>query len=234
MRAFLAHSTASMDQLLDDEIDVYIAVPLDQLGAQAIFMRLMINIILGTVVRQDGRRVAAKRILMVLDEFVRLGRMEKLLDIANVAAGSGVEALFVTQDKGQIETVYGKSDTDSLIGVLKSGDENPALIGSCVTTRIFGLGRMESNTAEWAAAALGERTIITQSIQAPARFGEPRRVSTSEQRQRLMTADQILSMAADEMLCLIGSMPPLRLKALVSHAHRAYRHRLDPNPTRRA
>jgi type IV secretion system protein VirD4 len=221
MRAFLAHSTASMDQLLDDEIDVYIAVPLDQLGAQAIFMRLMINIILGTVVRQDGRRVAAKRILMVLDEFVRLGRMEKLLDIANVAAGSGVEALFVTQDKGQIETVYGKSDTDSLIG-------------SCVTTRIFGLGRMESNTAEWAAAALGERTIITQSIQAPTRLGDPQRVSTSEQRQRLMTADEILSMSADEMLCLIGSKPPLRLKALVSHAHRAYRHKLDPNPTRRA
>jgi type IV secretion system protein VirD4 len=87
MRAFLSRSTASLDDLLDDKIDVFIAVPLDQLGAQAVFMRLLINIVLGTVVRQDGRRVAEKRILMVLDEFVRLGRMEKLLDIANVAAG---------------------------------------------------------------------------------------------------------------------------------------------------
>ena len=169
MRAFLARSTASFDDLLDDKIDVFIAVPLDQLGAQAVFMRLLINIVLGTVVRQDGRRVAAKRILMVLDEFVRLGRMEKLLDIANVAAGSGIEALFVTQDKGQIEAVYGKSDTDSLLG-------------SCVTVRIFGLGRLESNTAEWAASALGDQTVITRSVQAPTRFGESQRISTSEQR----------------------------------------------------
>jgi type IV secretion system protein VirD4 len=221
MRAFLSRSTASFDDLLDDKIDVFIAVPLDQLGAQAVFMRLLINIVLGTVVRQDGRRVARKRILMVLDEFIRLGRMEKLLDIANVAAGSGIEAVFVTQDKGQIEAVYGKSDTDSLLG-------------SCVTSRIFGLGRLESNTAEWAASALGDQTVITRSVQAPSRFGEGQRVSTSEQKQRLMTADQILGMPADEMLCLIGSKPPLRLKALVSHAHPAYRGKLDPNPTRRA
>jgi type IV secretion system protein VirD4 len=207
-----------MDELLDDEIDVYIALPLDQLDAQAVFMRLMINIILGTVVRQDGRRHAKKRILVVLDEFVRLGRMDKLLNLANVAAGAGIEALFITQDKGQIETVYGKSDTDSLLG-------------SCVTARIFGLGRGEAHTAEWVAGALGDRTIITQSIQAPTRFGERQRVSTSEQRQSLTTVGEILEMPADEMLCLIGSKPPLRLKLLVSHAHPAYRHKLDPNPT---
>jgi type IV secretion system protein VirD4 len=221
MRTFLSGSSADFDDLLDDKIDVFIAVPLDQLGAQAVFMRLLINIVLGTVVRQDGRRVAQKRILLVMDEFVRLGRMEKLLDIANVAAGSGIEALFVTQDKGQIEAIYGKSDTDSLLG-------------SCVTSRIFGLGRLESYTAEWAAGALGDQTVITRSVQAPTRFGEGQRISTGEQKQRLMTADQILGMPADEMLCLIGSKPPVRLKALVSHTHPAYRAKLDENPTRRA
>lgn len=43
-----------------------------------------------------------------------------------------------------------------------------------------------------------------------------------------------MEMPADEMLCLIGSKPPLRLKAVVSHAHPAYRKKLDPNPTMRA
>ncbi len=52
--------------------------------------------------------------------------MEKLINIANVAAGCGIEALFITQDKGQIESVYGKGDTASILG-------------SCVTSRIFGL-----------------------------------------------------------------------------------------------
>lgn len=221
MRSFLAASTVNFDDLLDDRIDIFVAVPLDQLDAQAIFMRLLINMILGTVVRQDGRRSAKNRILMVLDEFVRLGRMEKLLNIANVAAGAGVEALFVTQDKGQIETVYGKGDTDSLLG-------------SCVTTRIFGLGRAESNTAEWAADALGDQTILTESRQMPTKMGERPRISTNEHKQKLMTSDQILEMPADEMLCLIGSQPPLRLKALLSYAYPAYKAKLDPNPARRA
>lgn len=221
MQSFLSRSNTNFDDLLDDKIDIFIAVPLDQLGAQAIFMRLLINIVLGTVVRQDGHRLAEKRILLVMDEFVRLGRMEKLLDIANVAAGSGIEALFVTQDKGQIEAVYGKSDTDSLLG-------------SCVTSRIFGLGRLELNTAEWAAKALGQRTVITRSIQAPTKILENRRVTSSEHKQQLLTTDEILGMPANEMLCLIGSKPPLRLKAVVSHFHPSYRKKLDVNPTRRA
>jgi type IV secretion system protein VirD4 len=75
---------------------------------------------------------------------------------------------------------------------------------------------------------------MRRSVQAPTRVGESQRISTSEQRQKLMTADQILGMPADEMLCLIGSRPPLQLNALVSYAHPAYRAKLDENPTRRA
>lgn len=219
MRTFLTTSTANLDDLLDDKIDVFIAVPLDQLDAQTVFMRLLVNMVLGTVVRQDGRRTVKKRILTVLDEFVRLGRMEKLMSIANVAAGSGIEALFVTQDKGQIEAVYGANDTASLLG-------------SCVTLRIFGLGRAETKTAEWAAQALGDQTVLTHSKQEPEKLGAKPRISTSEHKQKLMTADQILEMRSDEILCLIGSKPPIRFKAIVSHRDKKYQFKLDDNPTR--
>ena len=116
--------------------------------------------------------------------------MEKLINIANVAAGCGIEALFITQDKGQIESVYGKGDTASILG-------------SCVTTRIFGLGRAEFETANWAANALGDQTVLTRSKQS-SKFGESRKTSTAEQRQKLMTADQILEMKTGKML-LLGS-----------------------------
>lgn len=223
MRAFLEGSPcrAPLDLLLTDKMDLFIVVPLDQIERQAVFMRLLVNMVLGTVVRQDGQTTVKKRILLVLDEFVRLGRMEKLLSIANVAAGAGIEALFVTQDKGQIETVYGANDTASILG-------------SCVTTRIFGLGRAEIKTAEWAANALGDQTVLTQSTQRATKLGEKPKTSTSEHKQKLMTADQILELPPDEMLCLIGSKPPIRLKAIVSHQHPAYKRKLDRNPTRGA
>ncbi|UFS85752.1 MULTISPECIES: TraG/TraD/VirD4 family protein [Rhizobium] len=42
-----------------------------------------------------------------------------------------------------MESVYGKGDTASILG-------------SCVTTRIFGLGRAEFETANWAVNAVGD------------------------------------------------------------------------------
>lgn len=217
MRGFLSSSTCSLENLFEGRADLFMVVPLDQVDAQAVFLRLLTNIILGMAVRLEGARKPKKNVLLVLDEFVRLGRMEKLINIANVAAGCGIEALFITQDKGQIESVYGKGDTASILG-------------SCVTTRIFGLGRAEFETANWAANALGDQTVLTRTKQSAAKLGESRKTSTAEQRQKLMTADQILEMKTGKMLLLTGSKPPALVDAIVSHRHPVYRQKLDRNP----
>ena len=128
MRPFLAASSFTLDDLLDDRLDLFVVVPLDQVGEQSGYLRLMANLILAAVVRQDGRRVAAKRILLVLDEFTRLGFLQRVLDSATVAAGAGLDALFVAQDRGAIEEVYGERSTDTLLG-------------SCATVRVSGVGR---------------------------------------------------------------------------------------------
>lgn len=153
----------------------------------------------------------------MLDEFVWLGRMEKLVNIANVAAGCGIEALFITQDKGQIESVYGRGDTASILG-------------SCVTTRIFGLGRAEYETASWAANALGDQTVLTRSRQRAVKLGQNPRITTSESRQKLMTADQILELKAGKMLLLMGSKRPLIVDAVVSHDSTIYEGKMNSNP----
>ena len=217
MRTFLVASTCDLERMFAGKTDLFIVVPLDQVDAQAVFLRLVTNIILGMAVRLEGAKKPKKNVLLVLDEFVRLGRMEKLINIANVAAGCGIEALFITQDKGQIESVYGKGDTASILG-------------SCVTTRIFGLGRAEFETANWVANALGDQTVLTRTKQSAAKFGENRKTSTAEQRQKLMTADQILEMRTGKMLLLAGSKPPALIDGIVSHRHPAYRGKLDRNP----
>jgi type IV secretion system protein VirD4 len=144
------------------------------------------------------------------------GTERKLVNIANVAAGSGIEALFITQDKGQIESVHGRGDA-------------AGPLDSCVTIRIFGLGRAETVTAQWAADALGDRTILSESRQ-HGKFGEPPRQTTTEQRQKLLIADQIIEMPTNKMLLLTGSKRPLVIDRIISHSHAAYRKKLDRNP----
>ena len=75
--------------------------------------------------------------------------------MANVAAGCGIEALIITQDKRQIESLYGKGDTASILG-------------SYVIIRIFGPGRAYFETANWVANALGDQTVLTRRKQSAA------------------------------------------------------------------
>lgn len=215
MRHFLTRSSFHMDDLLDDRLDLFIAVPLDQVDKQAVFMRLLINLVLGMVVRQDGRRKVKAPILLVLDEFVRMGRMEQIMNIANVAAGAGVEALFVTQDIGQVQKAYGKNDADSIFG-------------SCITKRLFNLN--DIGTAEWAVRHIGDSTVYSQQIREGKTSSDGRDFSYAEQRQKLITAEQIMEMSADEVLLLVGNRRPLKATQNRYFKNKIYRGRFDQNP----
>lgn len=204
-----------MDELLDDKVDLFIAVPLDQVDKQSVFMRLFINLVLGTVVRQDGRRKVKAPILLVLDEFVRMGRMEQIMNIANMAAGAGVEALFVTQDTGQVEKAYGPNGARSIFGF-------------CITKRVFNLNDIE--TAEWAARHFGENTVYSQQISEGKSVHEGRDFSYSEQSQKLMTAEQVMVMKADELLLFVGNRNPLKAKQNMYFKSKLYRLLYDENP----
>ena len=215
MRRFLQRSSFKMDDLLDDKLDLFIVVPLDQVDRQAVFMRLFVNLVLGTVVRQDGKRKVKAPILMVLDEFVRLGRMEQIMNIANVAAGAGIEALFVTQDTGQVERAYGDNDARSIFG-------------SCITKRVFNVNDIE--TAEWASRHLGESTVLSRQVRQDEEGYTLRDASFSEQGHKLMTATQIMGMKADDVLLLVGNRNPLKAKQNLYFKSKAYRGRWDRNP----
>lgn len=217
MQRFLEQSDFKLEELVDGTTDVFLVVPLDQLATQSVFLRLMVNIVAGLAIRQMGNGNLAKPLLLVLDEFTRLGRMQKLVDIATVAAGAGVEALFVTQDRAQISTVYRDGEADTLLG-------------SCATVRVFNLGRTDTKTAEWVAAGIGDRTVRAHSQQFDGKKGE----SGSEQRSKLFTADQLLELPSTDMVALFSGRPPLRLKRIISHSDPIYRDKLDPNPTLRS
>ncbi len=215
MREFLSGSSFKLDDLLNDRVDIFIVVPLDQVKDQAVFMRLFINLVLGSVVRQDGRRKVKAPVLLVLDEFVRMGRMDQIMNIANVAAGAGIEALFVTQDTGQVEQTYGRYDARSIFG-------------SCITKRVFNVNDIE--TAEWAARHLGDSTVYSQQIREGRSQGDGWDLSYSEQRQKLMTPEQIIGMPSDAVLLLIGNRSPLKATQNVYFQSELYRGKFDHNP----
>lgn len=216
VRAMLSGADFDLDELLDGGVDLYLVIPQDMTDRLSNFARLFMTLALGVLTRQDGRRTAKQIIMPVFDEFTRLGRMEKVLEIATIAAGAGVEAVFVVQDRGSLDAVYG-------------ADGAGTLLGSCATTRIFGLGRADERTAHWAESLMPATTVLKEG-----RRTNNDGVDRNENKDRLMDAAGIAEMPADEMLCLIRSNKPLKIKQILSYKHRQYRAKLDPNPVVRA
>ncbi|WP_287786410.1 hypothetical protein [Acidiphilium sp.] len=100
-----------------------------------------------------------------------------------------------------------------------------------VTWRRTRLGRADGKTARWAESALPFKTVIRES---KSRRDGRDDINRSEAKERLMDGPAIQEMPANRMLCLIGSNRPLLLDQIISHQHRAYRDKLDPNPVARS
>ena len=210
----------SFDELLENKVDIFCVIPLDMIETMAGFLRLFTNIVLGTVIRQSGYKNPQEKILLMLDEFPRLGALRQLINIVTVAAGAGIEAFMVAQDKSSIESVWGK--------------ETDVLFGSSATVRVFNLGRTDSSTASWASNLLGDKTVITRT-NAAREYGDFLKgagsESVSQVKERLLTASQIQELSSTKMLCFIRGKKPLLLERIISHEHPFYKQRLDPNPT---
>ncbi|MBF0393827.1 MAG: type IV secretory system conjugative DNA transfer family protein [Alphaproteobacteria bacterium] len=207
-----------LDDLLEDQIDIFIVVPLIRLEDQQRFLRLATNLALATILRASGRREPKKRVLLVADEMPRLGRLETLLQVATVAAGSGIDMLFAAQDLGGLIDVWGEEATGTLLG-------------SCATVRAFGLGRTDKVTAQWLESMIGHETVMTANSNRGAFQVIGGRFGAAEQKDRLLTADQIAELPPDEMIVFFRSRPLARFKHIVSWRETPYAAQLDPNPT---
>lgn len=212
MRAFLATDKGfRLDMLLEGNTDLFIVVPLDQIGPQAGFLRLLTNQLLALMVQQDARGKANKTVLFVADEFTRLGFMQRIVDIATVAAGMNLETMFVLQDRGSLEAVYGQYAADTILG-------------SCATTRVFNLGRSDLRTAKWLSDASGYKTVLSEG-KTFHNTNKDQATSRSEIKENLLGVSDILELPADKLLCLIRGKHPAKMDRIHWYKHPAYSNR---------
>lgn len=204
LRAVLAGNDFSFDDVVAGTIDLYLVVPPDALREASGFMRLLMNLALGAFLRRGVERDAPD-CLFVYDEFTRLGRLDKIIDVATIAAGYNVTALFFAQNLDSVREVYGNSTM--------------TLIGSCATTRVFGLGAGDTGTAKWLAETMGTATARTETRQ-------DAKTTAGETGVPLLDAAEILQLPADEQIILFRGHPPARTKLIISHEHPFYRDRM--------
>ncbi len=135
-------------------------------------------------------------LLLVLDEFAGLGRLEGIESYLAEMAGYGIRALVIVQALGQIYKLYGREES---------------ITTNCPVK--VAMGAADLTTARMLSESIGRRTLRTE------RRGESRRGMTGQAQRSVgevemgrpvMTADEILRMKRRESLIFVPGIRPIR------------------------
>jgi type IV secretion system protein VirD4 len=173
-------------------VSLYLVVSVEDKERLKPLMRLIINQLLRVLMRPrltyvNGReqRPHARRLLMMIDEFPALGRLQVFEESLAFIAGYGIKAYLIMQDINQLKARYGEHET---------------IISNCHVKIAYAPNRIE--TAEWISKNAGVTTIITEHLSTSgARFGAVlQNVTRSyhETSRPLFTADEAMRLKAPQ------------------------------------
>jgi type IV secretion system protein VirD4 len=135
-----------------DPISLYLVVPPSDKDRLKPLIRLILNQVVRRLTEKmefkDGRSVDgfAHRLLLMIDEFPSLGKLDIFAESLAYVAGYGMKMYLICQDTAQLYKEYTKDET---------------IIANCHVRVIYAPNRLE--TAEWLSKILGKKTLVSES-----------------------------------------------------------------------
>jgi type IV secretion system protein VirD4 len=146
-------------------------------------------------VRELPDETAPVQVLVILDEFARLGRASVIASAFSYVAGYGIRLLPVIQSRSQLRGVYGEHVADEIVancGVEVAFTPKELRVANDLSERLGYVGQ-ES---------------VTRSLTINGWLAN-RSKSTSEQRRALMLPQELMQFPPGKLILLRGGIPPI-------------------------
>jgi type IV secretion system protein VirD4 len=210
-------SDFDLRELRSRRMSIYLGVTPDNLTRVAPLYNLLFQQLVDLNTREQPR--AARHlipVLLLLDEFARLGHAEVLAKAFAFVAGYGLRLLPVLQSPSQLRAEYGP-------------DLAQEIIANCGAEIAF--APKELKVAQELSERLGAYTYKARSQSAPTLLSKGNRsTSESDQRRLLNLPQELLQMPQDRLLVLHAGMPPIRGRKIVYWRERLFTRRVLPPP----
>ncbi len=211
-----ARNDFDLRQLRREPISLYIAIAPDDLQRLAPLVRLLIELFLtvntkaGETPQDDpGLRVP---VLVLLDEFLSLGRMDKLVHALAYVRGWGIRIATVIQSEAQLQALYGRELAEAFV------DNHRARV-------YYRPPLHRRDLAEQIARIVGQKTVDQASY---SYAGGRRSRQVGKTGQYLLDADEIAHLKEDETIVLVDGLRPLVGRKLRYYRDRDFKRRLHP------
>jgi type IV secretion system protein VirD4 len=198
----VAHVTRQCDWRITDlvagagAVSLYLVVPPSDISRTKPLLRLILNQV-GRRLTEDLPQGDRRRLLLMLDEFPALGRLDFFESALAFMAGYGLKAVLIAQSLNQIEKAYGAAN---------------AILDNCQARVCFATN--DERTAKRVSDALGTAT----ELRAMKNYAGHRlspwlghlMVSRQETARPLLTPGEVMQLPDDEELVMLSGLPPIR------------------------
>jgi type IV secretion system protein VirD4 len=201
----------------DHPVTLYLVVPPSDISRTKPLVRLILN--------QIGRRLTESlegverrnQLLLMLDEFAALGRLDFFETALAFQAGYAIRAFLICQSLNQLAKAYG---------------ENNSILDNCHIRIAFACN--DERTAKRISDALG----IATEQRAMKNYAGHRlspwlghlMVSRQETARPLLTAGEVMQLPSTDEIVMVAGLPPIRAQKIRYYENRALRARCLPVP----
>ncbi|WP_445219690.1 conjugal transfer protein TraG [Bradyrhizobium sp. Pa8] len=178
---------------------LYLVVPPSDISRTKPLVRLILNQIGRRLTEDLHAKARRHRVLLMLDEFPALGRLDFFESALAFMAGYGLKSFLIAQSLNQVEKAYGP---------------NNSILDNCHVRVAFATN--DERTARRVSEALGMAT----ELRAMKNYAGHRlspwlghlMVSRQETARPLLTAGEVMQLSSDDELVLVSGSPPIRAK----------------------
>lgn len=202
----------------DTPISLYLTMPYAHMSRLAPLVRLFIMLIIRKFTdgetRHDERKLKVP-LLIVLDEFDKLGKFSELQESMGILAGYGIHFLLIIQSPNQLIDIYGR---------------NHQFFAHCKNILLFAPGEIESGKV--CSEMIGKESIWKSSTSTSGtRFSvglDNLNISGNEQERNLINPDEVMKLPPDQLIILTQGKPPYIAKKCVYYEQSPFKERLLP------
>ncbi|MPZ37125.1 MAG: IncP-type conjugal transfer protein TraG [Rhizobiales bacterium] len=198
-------------------VSLYLVVPPSDINRTKPLIRLILNQIgrrLTEELKTSGKR---HRLLLMLDEFPALGRLDFFESALAFMAGYGLKSFLIAQSLNQIERAYG---------------QNNAILDNCHVRVAFATN--DERTAKRVSDALGTATEMRDSTNYAGHRLAPwlghLMVSRQETARPLLTPGEIMQLPPTDEIVMVAGTPPIRAAKVRYYEDKRFQERILPPP----